>query len=747
MTDAFRTCTVGAVMAALVSVGAQAGPQAPARPDSRRSDVTAILVDVVVRDNTGNPVADLRPDEFVVTEDGQTQKVGSFTPIFKPSAPAESAGGARPAPALVPSRMITPAAAAAPHAPPGSAVAAAAASAPEEVLAIVFDRLTPEARSVAHQAALGYVGRDVRTDKLMAVYGIDLGLVPYQWFTRDGPSVRKAIDSFANRSTSQFGSTREQRMEAREQGLRAGAAQSAAAQTAAGGGAAAGAAGAAIGGAAGDVQFAQMQERTLETFDALERDQRGYSTANALLAVVSSMRSVPGRKAVVFFSEGLSIPPDVQERFIAVVAAANRANVSIYSVDAAGLRTISTSKETRDEIMSAAQRTLSGNPTRDQTGEPMMAALERNENNLRLDPHSGLGMLADQTGGLIVSNTNDFRRGLARVDSDLRNYYMLSYVPSNPEFDGRFREIHVKVSRPGVTVQHRKGYFAVRAPAGVPVLTYEAPALALLDKTPVPNAFPVRAGAMRFPEPDHPGLTPVVVEVPTANLTFEPAPDDPKKYRSDTTVLVRFTNDDGDVLEKMSQRYELTGPLADLERAKSGEVIFYRQPDLPPGVYQMETVVYDALAKKASVRFATVEKPAVDTARLRMSNLLIVRRGEKVPESERIIGSPLYVGDMLLYPNLGLPLKRGEKELAFYFTAYLASAGAGDAAANLELLQNAKPLAQVDVPLAAPDAQGRIRQVGRIPIGQLTPGSYELRAAVRQGGTTVGQSVLFRVTD
>jgi hypothetical protein len=37
--------------------------------------------------------------------------------------------------------------------------------------------------------------------------------------------------------------------------------------------------------------------------------------------------------------------------------------------------------------------------------------------------------------------------------------------------------------------------------------------------------------------------------------------------------------------------------------------------------------------------------------------------------------------------------------------------------------------------------------VGRIPIGQLTPGSYELRAAVRQGGTTVGQSVLFRVTD
>src|SRR5688500_15383333 len=197
----------------------------------------------------------------------------------------------------------------------------------------------------------------------------------------------------------------------------------------------------------------------------------------------------------------------------------------------------------------------------------------------------------------------------------------------------------------------------------------------------------------------------------------------------------------------MSQRYELTGPLADLERAKSGEVIFYRQPDLPPGVYQMETVVYDALAKKASVRFATVEKPPVDTTRLRMSNLVIVRRGEKVPESERITGSPLYVGDMLLYPNLGLPLKRGEKELAFYFTAYVPAAGAGDAAASLELLQNAKPLAQVDLQVAAPDAQRRIQQVGRIPIEQLPAGTYELRVAVRQGTMSVSQAVPFRVTD
>ena len=51
-----------------------------------------------------------------------------------------------------------------------------------------------------------------------------------------------------------------------------------------------------------------------------------------------------------FFSEGLSIPPNVKPRFMSVIAAANRANVSIYPMDAAGLRTESTLTETRDGV-------------------------------------------------------------------------------------------------------------------------------------------------------------------------------------------------------------------------------------------------------------------------------------------------------------------------------------------------------------------------------------------------------------
>lgn len=531
-------------------------------------------------------------------------------------------------------------------------------------------------------------------------------------------------------------------MDAQDRALRAGVAQSNAEGTAAAGGGTGG-----IAAAATDAQFATMQQRMLQTFDTLERDQRGYSTANALMAVVSSMAHLPGRKAVMFFSEGLSIPPDAQERFISVIAAANRANVSIYSVDAAGLRTLSTTQETRDEILAASKAMLSRNPSRDMTGEPMMAALERNENNLRLDPHSGLGLLAIQTGGRLMSNTNDFRRDFTRMDGDLQNYYMLSYVPSNGEFDGRYREISVKVSRPGVSVLHRKGYYGVRTAPTAPVLSHEAPALAFLDRTPVPNAFPVRATALRFPEADRPGLTPIVVELPTAPLTFAPAPDDEKMYRSDTTVLVRIVNLNGDVVDKMSQRYELRGEMAQVERAKQGEIIFYRQPDLPPGTYRVETIAYDALGKKASVRFTTIERPQFDASQLRLSTLVLTRRGEKVPESDRIPGSPLYVGDTLLYPNLGTPLERGaDKELGFYFVAYLAPGG-GDARATLQLLKDAQPIASVGLPLPAPDAQNRIPLASRLPVEQLAAGTYELRLVVQQGSAVTSQTAPFRMTD
>jgi len=237
---------------------------------------------------------------------------------------------------------------------------------------------------------------------------------------------------------------------------------------------------------------------------------------------------------------------------------------------------------------------------------------------------------------------------------------------------------------------------------------------------------------------------PVLVNVPIANMTFRES-NDKKSVGSDFTVLVRFRDDTGNVVEKVSQHYQLSAPIEQAERAKNGEALFYREPVLFPGVFTMETVVYDAFASKASVRVQTVDVNQVDAKSLRMSSVVLVRRTEKVPATEKHDEGPLYVGDQLLYPSLGEPLSKAtNKELPFYFMVYPA-AGAGTPTASIELLNNGARLAQVPLQLDAADAKGHIAQLGHIPIEALQPGNYELRVTLQQGSARVARVLPFKV--
>jgi VWFA-related protein len=726
MTRAQTALLVLCVAVSAVSPGAQT--QTPPRAAGTvQARATAVLVDVVVRDRRGQPVTDLTAADFEVYEDGVLQEIGALT-LYTPERV---------------DRRSTPGAAAPPAATNTAAVAKPEVEAPPEpVVALVFDRLSPEARVLAHKAALGYIGQGGQRHSLVGVFGIDLSLITYQSYTRDPARLRNAIADVGGRATAQFES---QAGKAREAGQRAAGASSALDTLAAGGQAAAQAAQGGAGAGAADAILADMQRRTLETFEMLERDQQGVSTSNALLAVVNGMRALGGRKSVIFFSEGVAIPANVAARFRSVIDTANRANVSIYAMDAAGLRTESTSEEARDSINAAAARMLRRNPTTDQVGAPMTEALERNEDTLRRDPHSGLGQLADETGGILIRNTNDLTGGFKRIDQDMRNYYMLSYVPRNDRLDGKFRTIAVKVKRPGVDVAARKGYYAVLSTGAMPIMSFEAPALALLESTPVPNAFPVRATALKFPEPGRPGLTPVLVSVPASSLTFRPS-EDGASYRGEFTVLVRFKNAAKEVVDKMSQNYVLSGPMERLDAVKQGNILFYREPELQPGVYSMEAIVHDALGDRASVRFATVEQSTIDENTLRASHLVLVASAERIAQADRPAGNPFLVGDMLLYPNMGDPVRKSATpEIGFFFTVYPAQGGKPQA--FLEVLQNGATLATLPLPLSQPDSAGRIQQVSRVPTAPLSAGTYDLRLVITQGQQQISRSTIVRIVD
>jgi VWFA-related protein len=110
------------------------------------------------------------------------------------------------------------------------------------------------------------------------------------------------------------------------------------------------------------------------------------------------------------------------DRFITMMQAANRANVSFYPVDPGRLF--------------SGQQTLDGN-----------RALET---------------MISITDGLRISETALFESGLRRIVDDLSNYYLLGYY-SPAKVDGRFHKITVRVKRPGIKVRARAGYLAAKA--------------------------------------------------------------------------------------------------------------------------------------------------------------------------------------------------------------------------------------------------------------------------------------------
>jgi hypothetical protein len=343
-----------------------------------------------------------------------------------------------------------------------------------------------------------------------------------------------------------------------------------------------------------------------------------------------------------------------------------------------------------------------------------------------------------------VSATNDLRSGFGRIAEDMRFYYLLSYAPTNDKLDGAFRTISVKVSRPDVRVQTRKGYFAVRPEYVLPVRGYEAAALAQLDRSPRPDAVPIAMAALSFPEPDRPGLVPVLVSVPGTALSWS-SKDSPER-KAEFSVVVRIKDRRGREADRLSQDYHLSVRADKLESARSGDILFYREAELPPGTYTAEAVAYDANSRKAGVRTAAIEVPAVRAGRLRLSSLVLVSRVEKLTAAEQGGKNPLHYGEAILYPSLGTPFRKSATPaLGFYFSVY--GAGAASPRATIEVDQGERVVARTVAELPAADGGGRIQHAGAVPLKGLAPGSYVLKVSVTDGASTDGRRAAFDVEE
>jgi hypothetical protein len=373
---------------------------------------------------------------------------------------------------------------------------------------------------------------------------------------------------------------------------------------------------------------------------------------------VNALGPVPGRKAIVLLSEGIPGTTVVQPLFSSVVAAANRSRVSLYTIDTAGLGTISTNEQMRREMLTIRQQMEQND------GSGSFATVLRAEEMMRSSPESSLGALADETGGAFWHDTNDLGAGFRHIEEDLSGYYVLSYMPTNTTYDGSFRRIRLKVKRPHRSLQSRQGYLAVRTALPTPILAHEAPALAVLERGQGPGSLPVRLSTLDFPALSDGSSVVVLVEVEGRTLKREIVAGG---YREDFTILALVRDREGRVVRKLAQRYEVSGPRDRMEQARSSSTLFYRVAELPPGSYRVDAVVWDAKAQAAGTVSTHLEVPPVPATEPRVGSLIVLRQVESIgPGSTVSRDHLLRYGNVLAYPNLGEPIPLGTiAELVF----------------------------------------------------------------------------------
>jgi VWFA-related protein len=110
---------------------------------------------------------------------------------------------------------------------------------------------------------------------------------------------------------------------------------------------------------------------------------------------------------------------------------ANRSNVTMYTIDPRGLVGMGDIDEQVDP-------------------QQWNEFIRKSQDSLRV--------IAEETGGIAVVNQNDFSKALKRIDAETSDYYVLGYYSKNPDATKRRRQVEVKITRKGAQPWFRKEY-------------------------------------------------------------------------------------------------------------------------------------------------------------------------------------------------------------------------------------------------------------------------------------------------
>jgi len=430
------------VLLVATSVCAQQAQQAAPRipPPTIRVTTHMVLVDAVVTDKQGKAIPGLRPEDFVVEENGKAQKIASLT------TPADNAP------------------AAAPQLPPGiySNRPQYRSSGPQITLMLLDALNTPFTdQAYARRQMLAFVKEQFKPSDRMAVFTLTGSLNVLQDFTSDPQVLYTALQRYRPQtqpltSYTQPATSAEPGPATPSSTVTTLDASSQPPSDSMDSGA-----GALRGGGATSAAIASAQA-ALQSFEtasqAYAKDQYAVLTLNALNSLARILGGLPGRKNLIWVTGDLPftfIPEDRTMTQEEIDEAQSGINTRRLADHAAGnlAETFRTSHavEIRETAARLASAQIAVYPV-DARGLSISTDIDAQET---------MREMARETGGRAYVNQNEIKVGVERAFADETAAYTIGYYPENKKYDNKYRSIKVKVKRDGVEVQNRRGYYAI----------------------------------------------------------------------------------------------------------------------------------------------------------------------------------------------------------------------------------------------------------------------------------------------
>ncbi len=519
-----------------------------------RANTRMILVSVVATDKSG-PVTDLTAQDFSVIEDGKAQKLAAFA-FEKPTLLDEKVAKA------VPPNVYT------------NRPSYLRSSGPLTIL--LLDALnTPAAdQTYFRSQLLHYLEAQVQPGQRLAVFALGEQLHLLQDFTSDPQLLRTAVESFTPRTSVELqqddafsppppsegrSTTAYLRMLAILKQLQADH---------------------------GEITANQRVAETLAAFRSIARSVAGYPERKNLVWVSSSFPFVYQAQLAFSFETSRPVFYRTYQRELRQTAnIMGDAQISIYPVDARGL--------VGAEIVDASS------PMRNESGKTYsgaeLAEMVTRSSDERLTAQASMQEVADLTGGRAFINRNDIDNAVALSVADGSSYYTLAYYPSNKAWHGEFRKIHVRVTRKGVQLRYRDGYFATDA--SQQAISRDAE-LAQALRSDAPPATMVIFDAKVLPAP-----MPVLVSdyltrkyligfmVDTRTLSSEPQPNGGHHF--DLEFHAAAFSLDGTLAAHTDTQVNTWASRSSYEGIREDGLPFHTSLQLRPGRYQLRLVVRD----------------------------------------------------------------------------------------------------------------------------------------------------------